>query len=390
MSLLNFEEERRSPRPRLLAGILAVAAFFAVGALSNTLAADISINLGATVEFGQGVATTTACDNEITLTPFSKFDNSPGVETFMFTSLRISGIDSSEGKCSGKVFVIKAFGDEGQLDLVNYSEVMFSDPPTILRDDDYDSIEITNYGGNFVWTSGGSDGDDVIEIDNSNLTQTAFTLDLVSIAPTITRTPLATANSVKTITVETYDPEGLSGRTLTSSQVGLTISPYDFLPISDTQTETLFTNCDFDSCIPYFVFQEWLDQIPQADVDFLNAGNIESGAPLLDRQEIGATASIRFDYIPDLGTSAPWKLSVMFLGSENTIYGSVLGFNGSSGVFIPEGDGGSEAIVFSVDNALVSNTVIDLLTPYSDQVTRMIPIRDLFSIWSYTEQLYTE
>ena len=133
MTLLDFQEETGKARPKFLVVAMVIAAFAFVGTLRNTLAADIAINLNESVEFGQGVAMTTACDDEITLTPHATFDNTPGVESFMFTSLRVSGIDSSEGKCSGKTFTIRAYGEDGILDLFNYREVLFSDPPDIFR-----------------------------------------------------------------------------------------------------------------------------------------------------------------------------------------------------------------------------------------------------------------
>ncbi|MCX6428943.1 MAG: hypothetical protein NT152_05115, partial [Actinobacteria bacterium] len=79
MSFLNFAR-RGSNTPRtsqakqfkVFLGIALVAITIGLG---STLAANININSGP-VEFGQGVAQTTACDSAITITPNSSFDNS--------------------------------------------------------------------------------------------------------------------------------------------------------------------------------------------------------------------------------------------------------------------------------------------------------------------------
>jgi uncharacterized repeat protein (TIGR02543 family) len=75
--------------------ILGIGALAVVTGLGSTLAANISLNGGGNVEFGQGVATTAACDDSITLTPVSTFVNSPyaGDATFGVSAIQISDID---------------------------------------------------------------------------------------------------------------------------------------------------------------------------------------------------------------------------------------------------------------------------------------------------------
>ena len=112
MSLLNFSNfEVKSPRNRKnLKLVLCVSALVGVVALGSTLAASINLNSNNPVEFGQGVAQTTACDSEILITPYSQFENGdPGA--FMFSGLMLSQVDttdqseSSDG-CAGKSFLI--------------------------------------------------------------------------------------------------------------------------------------------------------------------------------------------------------------------------------------------------------------------------------------------
>ncbi len=97
------------------------ATCLAVGALGTTLAANINLNGGDNVEFGQGVAQTTACSggDSISVTPFSTFINEVGAGASYFTSVKLSNIPSN---CEGKVFTIAAYGDSGSsLTLTNCS-----------------------------------------------------------------------------------------------------------------------------------------------------------------------------------------------------------------------------------------------------------------------------
>ena len=98
MEILNLggAEESNTPAPRSrkkLRVILGIGALAAVTGLGSTLAANISLNGGGNVEFGQGVATTAACDDDITLTPVSTFSNSYEDATFAMTAIQVSGID---------------------------------------------------------------------------------------------------------------------------------------------------------------------------------------------------------------------------------------------------------------------------------------------------------
>jgi hypothetical protein len=201
MSLLNFESSGPSgygsKKPfKLIFGIGTLVGAIALG---STFAASINLNSGGPVEFGQGLIQATACDDEITITPISSFINEEGGGNHKFSSLKISGIDSSSDKCSGKVFVIKAFGEVGQLSLFNYSDS--SNNSNVF----HNSVEIANNGGQFTWVSGGSDGDDVIAGPDNGITDTSFTLSFTSELGPITRTPLASTDDVQRITIESKE-----------------------------------------------------------------------------------------------------------------------------------------------------------------------------------------
>ena len=93
---------QRKPAAMIVAGVLV-----AMMGMSTTLAGTITIGTNNRVEFGQGLVSTAACDDAITVTPASSFTNSGGAnDTFTVSSLTLSGIHSD---CLGKVFVIKAY-----------------------------------------------------------------------------------------------------------------------------------------------------------------------------------------------------------------------------------------------------------------------------------------
>jgi hypothetical protein len=97
-----------------------VAGCLALGGLGTTLAANINLNGGSVVEFGQGVVQTAACDHEVLVTPNSTFVNgTPG--EFKFSSITLSNLDSTdsvEGSlegCQGKTFTIRMYKENGDL-----------------------------------------------------------------------------------------------------------------------------------------------------------------------------------------------------------------------------------------------------------------------------------
>jgi len=110
---LNQQPQKRKIPAIFGALLLLVSGSFFV---QTTLASSISLNSGP-VEFGQGVVQATACDSQISMTPYSSFVNgNPGA--FKFAGIRLSGVDatdqsgSSEG-CLGRAFIIKAYGSSG-------------------------------------------------------------------------------------------------------------------------------------------------------------------------------------------------------------------------------------------------------------------------------------
>lgn len=111
MEILRFENAptRKSRNKSSVKGLAGLAAVAAIAVLGSTFAANISLNSGGSLEFGQGVSQTTACDSDgITVTPTAGFVNSAGAGAFNFNTVALSGIAST---CNGKIFTINAFGD---------------------------------------------------------------------------------------------------------------------------------------------------------------------------------------------------------------------------------------------------------------------------------------
>jgi hypothetical protein len=116
--ILDFDSAQKNSRApkngKSVKGLLAVAGFAAIAVLGSTLAANISLNSGS-LEFGQGVAVTAACDSDgITATPKAVFANTSGAGSFNFASVAFSGVSTS---CAGRLFTVNAYGDSSSTPL---------------------------------------------------------------------------------------------------------------------------------------------------------------------------------------------------------------------------------------------------------------------------------
>ena len=127
MEILKFENSSRPVRKKSSSSkvMLGLAGIAAVALLGSTLAANISLNSGSGVEFGQGVALTTACDDSITSTPAATFVNAAGGGGFNFSTVAFSNVSSA---CWGKTFTLKAYGDTSAtpLNLTTVSSTSYS------------------------------------------------------------------------------------------------------------------------------------------------------------------------------------------------------------------------------------------------------------------------
>jgi hypothetical protein len=115
MEILKFEnagtprKAKKNNNLRSLAGLASVAA---IAVLGSTLAANISLNSGSAIEFGQGVSVTAACDSDgITVTPQVRFVNAANAGTFYLSTIGLSGINApaTGTTCKNKVFTLNAY-----------------------------------------------------------------------------------------------------------------------------------------------------------------------------------------------------------------------------------------------------------------------------------------
>ena len=145
MTPLNFNKSLGiAPRNRKkLKLILGIGALAGVVALGSTLAANINLNTGHPVEFGQGIAATTACDSNIVITPFSSFANAEGGGAFKLGTIRVSDIDLAA--CAGNDFVIKAYGtSQSALNFFqSTSSIVIADDGTVFSVDPTSGILIS-------------------------------------------------------------------------------------------------------------------------------------------------------------------------------------------------------------------------------------------------------
>ena len=183
MPLLDFNESspKSSSSRKPFKLVLGIGALVATIALGSTLAASINLNAGAPVEFGQGVAQTTACDDDVTITPYATFVNDYESADFLFTSFSVTGIDAA---CNGKTFTIKAYSNSGNSPLDLY---------TPDSQEPFSEVQVLDTAGSFSLVSAGLDSDDIEDIS------TGFKV-------TMTGTPaLASAQGVDRITIESKD-----------------------------------------------------------------------------------------------------------------------------------------------------------------------------------------
>jgi hypothetical protein len=99
-------EKKKKSNTRNLKIALGLAAVILVPTIGSTLAGQINIGAGS-IEFGQGVLTTAACDDQITITPEAVLVDSE----FIATQIAVSGINNAA--CSDAIFTIKMLNATG-------------------------------------------------------------------------------------------------------------------------------------------------------------------------------------------------------------------------------------------------------------------------------------
>jgi hypothetical protein len=103
----SFESSKKRLKPKW---VLALIALIATGVGGGVFAVSIGVNSGGNVEFGQGVASVTACDTDVNITPISVFDGT----VFKLDSILIDDVNTDTTNASGvgcgtKSLIVKAY-----------------------------------------------------------------------------------------------------------------------------------------------------------------------------------------------------------------------------------------------------------------------------------------
>ena len=115
--------DESGPRKSIFSSALALIILLAGGIffLQSTLAANISLNSGGTIEFGQAVSQAVACSGSqnVTVTPKSSFVNAAnGTGTYYLGSIVVTNIPDS---CYGADFKLSAFGSSSSTPLAIFN-----------------------------------------------------------------------------------------------------------------------------------------------------------------------------------------------------------------------------------------------------------------------------
>ena len=103
-------EKKKKSNTRNLKIALGLAAVILVPTIGSTLAGSITVS-GGTVEFGQGVVATAACDTVVTVTPSTTLTTE-----FNLTGVSISNLwNTSSAGCAGKYLTLKVVNAAGTL-----------------------------------------------------------------------------------------------------------------------------------------------------------------------------------------------------------------------------------------------------------------------------------
>jgi len=184
-------EEKQKRSNRFLHGPLFYLSFIAIGAyllFNGTFAANITVNTGQRVEFGQGLAMFTACSgsNVITLTPKSTFTNS-GSGTFYLSSIQIDNIPTS---CYTNQFSLKVY------------DASSSSSPLNIFGNNQNEARFLDNSGNFVALTG-----------SNGLTLTTNSSTSVTIS---FNTPIASSTNSAKFTLESSPYSSITSSTCAS------------------------------------------------------------------------------------------------------------------------------------------------------------------------------
>lgn len=181
------------PRKKKTVALLCFSLLASLIFYKGVFAANINLNTGGKVEFGQGVSISGICDSTITLTPTAGFSNSQGAGSFYFNKFRLSNIDVAA--CNGVSFTLRAYGNSSSTPLT-----LFSTNTSAVINDMSTAFSVAANQSGLTLSDTGTAG--------------AFTANFT--------TPVALASDVYKITVETSGNGTSSIATVAVSALNLT------------------------------------------------------------------------------------------------------------------------------------------------------------------------
>ena len=192
MEILNLEGPKEPKRSHpFLKGLLGLGALSALAGVSMTVAAQIGINTDTGgLEFGQGISTTTTCDNEVTVIPYSGFVNqSDTAAKFTLDSIEVTGIADA---CKGNDFLLRVYSRTAGSGAAKLTDT--ANATTFI---DYARISYTQ-SGNFVEVGGGW-----VWIIADTSTANSAEFEVVLDPDDIDATQIVDARDVSKVTLET-------------------------------------------------------------------------------------------------------------------------------------------------------------------------------------------
>jgi len=220
-------DESGSPIKKRFSSILGFLLLLVGGTylVQTTLAANIALNSGSPVEFGQGITATTACSGSTSLmiTPNSTFINAAGAGAFYFSSVTVSNVPTS---CHGDEFTINAYDNS-------------SNTPLAIFNSTSTSAVVYNNSGTF-------------ELGASTVGGASITSGSGTFTITFTN-PVATSESVFKVTLQSSarTASGSSGVTWTSRSSAadtgwwsVTYGGGIFVAVANTGTSRVMTSPD--------------------------------------------------------------------------------------------------------------------------------------------------
>lgn len=158
--------------------------------LQTTLAANLNLNSGSALEFGQGISQTVACSgsDSLILTPNSTFANQATAGSHLLQNIVISSIPTS---CRGVDFTIRAYTDSGDSPLALFN----TNSNTVI----VETFDTPGTGNDSATAWAGQAGISV----SANTTGSSFTITFDN--------PVALSGDVSKLTLESSKPYYIGG-----------------------------------------------------------------------------------------------------------------------------------------------------------------------------------